>query len=262
MRYTYSIIFVFLLGAITFAQDAVRIRYILDYKLDSMNVDNSNRELMILDYVPNENKSYFRPEALYKKDSVASSSNPMALLGMGIKRPKFRYAIEKDHKLHKLVSYEDYSAYKFSVEDEVSLQWDIKNEVKNILGHNCQMATTQFRGRDYIAWFASELPFSDGPYKFKGLPGVILELYDTKKHYHFQAFQIMKLSDYKSYIDINQFKQISKKDFKKFLSNVREKPSMMLNTQGITISGDALEKFDKNNRERSKKENNFIEIED
>ena len=42
-----------------------------------------------------------------------------------------------------------------------------------------QKATTSYGGRDWIAWFTAEIPFQDGPYKFYGLPGLIVKMEDT-----------------------------------------------------------------------------------
>lgn len=36
------------------------------------------------------------------------------------------------------------------------------------------------------------MPFSDGPYKFNGLPGLILNLHDTRNHYVFEFLSIEK----------------------------------------------------------------------
>jgi GLPGLI family protein len=58
------------------------------------------------------------------------------------------------------------------------IKWKLVNETKQISKFNCQKATTTFRGRNYIAWFTTEIPISMGPWKFNGLPGLILELYD------------------------------------------------------------------------------------
>jgi GLPGLI family protein len=60
-----------------------------------------------------------------------------------------------------------------------SINWIITNEKKNIQNYLCTMAKAKFRGRSYEAWFTNDLPISDGPWKFKGLPGLILEISDT-----------------------------------------------------------------------------------
>jgi hypothetical protein len=70
------------------------------------------------------------------------------------------------------------------------MTWSIKNETKTILGHTVQKATTQFRGRDYVVWFTSDIPLSNGPWKFGGLPGLILEVYDVQRHFVFESIKI------------------------------------------------------------------------
>lgn len=56
-----------------------------------------------------------------------------------------------------------------------------------LLDYPCRRAKTHFRGRDFIAWYTEELPFSVGPWKFSGLPGLILCVYDTQRHYVYEA---------------------------------------------------------------------------
>ena len=47
-----------------------------------------------------------------------------------------------------------------------------------------KLAKTTFKGRNYFAWYSIEIPINSGPYKFNGLPGLVVELFDSKKHYH------------------------------------------------------------------------------
>ena len=60
-----------------------------------------------------------------------------------------------------------------------------------ILGYTCHKATTRFRGRDYVAWYTEEIPLSYGPYKFRGLPGLITCIYDKDRDHVFtlQGFE-------------------------------------------------------------------------
>ncbi|WP_421919156.1 GLPGLI family protein [Marinifilum sp.] len=57
--------------------------------------------------------------------------------------------------------------------------WKIEAESKTILGYQCNKASCSFRGRKYIAYFTREVPFKAAPWKFHGLPGVVMEVYST-----------------------------------------------------------------------------------
>lgn len=70
------------------------------------------------------------------------------------------------------------------------INWIVIDSFKNIGGYNCQKATANFRGRNYCAWFAQELPFPYGPWKLQGLPGLILEASDLKGQVVFQFSSI------------------------------------------------------------------------
>ena len=70
------------------------------------------------------------------------------------------------------------------------MQWTLADEQQTILGHRCQKATCRFRGRDFIAWFAADVPIKGGPWKFGGLPGCILKVYDVQKIYVWEAVAI------------------------------------------------------------------------
>jgi GLPGLI family protein len=82
------------------------------------------------------------------------------------------------------------------------MQWTLADEQQTILGHRCQKATCRFRGRDFVAWFATDVPIKGGPWKFGGLPGCILKVYDVQKIYIWEAvaiergtYQIMQYPD-------------------------------------------------------------------
>lgn len=53
-------------------------------------------------------------------------------------------------------------------------------------------ATCTFRGREYTAWFCVDIPISNGPWKFGGLPGLILKVYDKDHLFVFESIEIEK----------------------------------------------------------------------
>ena len=53
--------------------------------------------------------------------------------------------------------------------------WEIGDSIKNVLGYDCVQATTDYHGREWTVWFTPDIPIQDGPWKLRGLPGLILE---------------------------------------------------------------------------------------
>ena len=79
----------------------------------------------------------------------------------------------------------------FTVEDGYGIfEWQLLNDFKDILGYQCQKATTNFRGRKYTAYFTTKIPFKNGPWKFSGLPGLILEVKSSDNVFIIEAHKI------------------------------------------------------------------------
>ena len=73
--------------------------------------------------------------------------------------------------------------------------WLITSEIDTIHNYVCQKAICDFGGRTWEAWFTLELPFCDGPYKFCGLPGLIVNVADAQNHYSWKFLSIEKPSE-------------------------------------------------------------------
>lgn len=84
---------------------------------------------------------------------------------------------------HGVPSYQ--SSEKIPVQD-----WNIESDTLSVNGYLCQQATCFFRGRYYTAWFAKDIPISNGPWKFGGLPGLILKIYDNNQFYTWECIKI------------------------------------------------------------------------
>lgn len=64
--------------------------------------------------------------------------------------------------------------YGYYDEPLIDMEWQICDSVKNILGYECVQAETNYHGRHWTAWFATDIPVPFGPWKLHGLPGLIL----------------------------------------------------------------------------------------
>jgi GLPGLI family protein len=95
-------------------------------------------------------------------------------------KPKNNDFIFKDFEERSIYSIELVEMKPFLVKDSMNIfNWEVKTEFKDVIGYKCQKATTHYRGRNYEAFFAIEIPYQTGPWKFYGLPGLILEVYSV-----------------------------------------------------------------------------------
>lgn len=108
-----------------------------------------------------------------------------------------------------------------------SLEWRFSDEdTDSIMGYDCRKSTVEFAGRSYTAWFTPEIPLPFGPYKFGGLPGLILRLEDAERQYIWEAMGFERdnapIMEY-TYRDGND-KQCSATDVKKTLVRYFKSP--------------------------------------
>ena len=141
-----------------------------------------------------------------------------------------------------------------------------------------QKATAQFGGRSWIAWFSKDIPMPYGPYKFNGLPGLIMELYDTKKDYYFKVIKSEKIpEDYKraslensisraipvEYAKLNKLRlELYDNPFKYIMNGRLTLPEgkKLLLDDGTVLSKEQLKPAEANERKKIKAFNNPIEL--
>lgn len=68
-------------------------------------------------------------------------------------------------------------------EDKVVPEWHLTHELDTVAGFPCYSARTSFRGRVWTAHYTADLPDALGPWKFRGLPGMILAIEDEEGRY-------------------------------------------------------------------------------
>ena len=74
--------------------------------------------------------------------------------------------------------------------------WHLLDGDSIVCGYPCHKATTTFRGRTWTVWYTLDLPYSDGPWKFCGLPGLVLYAYDSENKFRFNCIGIEKGDGY------------------------------------------------------------------
>ncbi len=182
-----------------------------------------------------------------------------------IPQTKFGYSIYKNIQKGKLTVTEkvvkDQLRY---VEDKNLMDWKIEDETGECSGYEVQKAQTHFAGRDYTAWFSPEIPISDGPYKFNGLPGLIVEIHDKKENY---VFRLTKFQGLKNPIPFQfnpeNYLNASQKQFKNIKKEFYRNPYAALAKVGIKImdGNDTHEKTGKISDNGSGELSNPIELE-
>lgn len=135
----------------------------------------------------------------------------------------------------------------YGYEEQIpTMSWKVASDrKKRILGYECINATCSFRGRKYDAWFCPSLPFKCGPWKFGGLPGLIMEILDASEDYIFTCVSINKKSRDSYNIDDSYIVKSSRKKMLQMQKMLCKKPgtfcegyNVRINVEGM--SGDVL----------------------
>lgn len=68
--------------------------------------------------------------------------------------------------------------------------WEIGTETATVCGYECLKSTCHWRGREFTTWFTPDIPVEYGPWKFGGLPGLIMKVSDNDGIYTFEAVAV------------------------------------------------------------------------
>ena len=169
------------------AQSANRFFYELTFK-PKKGIDSLQKTVMILDVT--DKKSLYRDYLTVSQDSVLKievekmqKAGVFKDLSKSFQMPKFAYKITKEYPTMKVNFSERMLNSVFGYNEEPKFNWKISNDKQKIGEYEAQKATTEFGGRKWIAWFTESIPFPDGPYKFSGLPGLIVKIEDAEKNF-------------------------------------------------------------------------------
>lgn len=179
-----KIIFAFLLliSGFLLSQNQ-RFVYEYTFKLDTLDKDHVQKDMMNLDIT--KEGSNFYSALLISRDSLfkaqiekGKASKFVELDFRKIKQPIVSFRVSKTYPEFETVFHSVINASNLAVKELHKMNWTILPDIKDIKGFKSQKATTKFGGRNWVAWFTDEIQIQDGPYKFHGLPGLILHVED------------------------------------------------------------------------------------
>lgn len=179
--------------------------YIMTFQTDSSDVESRNT--LNMELLINDDISLFQSLKLRQEDSILyyhdrDIANQFSFGGGIPWAPinKFNYKILKANGLMNVYD----SAFGRNMEGKdliynytepiQMLDWQLKDDTLHFGDFICQRADVSFGGREWTAWFTTEIPISDGPYKFAGLPGLILKISDKKGYWDFELRDLETVS--------------------------------------------------------------------
>jgi len=177
-----SLALLLIIGFSSFAQN----RFFYDYKFIPDSTDKANvlKEIMLLDIDKSGSKYYGQEKFIADSTSQADLERQLKLSPNNIsisrndKPGMISYKVTKQYPDFKTHLFTRISNDSYKIEEDKKPEWKILPEKQKIGEYNAQKATTKYGGREWTAWFSTDLPFQDGPYKFYGLPGLIVKIED------------------------------------------------------------------------------------
>lgn len=265
MKYILIILFFSSLQFIEWAslpnEKPIKATYTLNYKPSK---SRTYRSTGLADLYVTESSSIFIDDKMGQRLFLAKMPSGEEKAGklMAIGSPAFRYIIRKDKRSEKYAFMEDYLKGEYLAYEEPLIQkWDITSDTAIYSGLLSYKATCRFGGRNWVAWYAPEISVPEGPYKFYGLPGLIVKLDSEDGDY---SFTLQSLNRVDKLPDLPKYQLVSHNRYKEMMESITsiDKMESMGHTIGsvkrngkvITIEEEKL------HEKEARKDINTIEI--
>jgi len=174
-----------------------KILYKFTYQNDSTS--SASRRSVFTQLTIGEQESHFQTLSKFRSDSALAQKGGSiwSVYSYGRIEPN-NFLIVKHGDI--ISTYDPLNGMGFNGNNELSyyeekkedLQWEMHPDTAHIHDFVCQKATADWGGRKWTAWFTMDIPISDGPYKFCGLPGLVLSISDQDKYFTFDIASIGK----------------------------------------------------------------------
>jgi len=153
---------------------------------DEINVDIGNKTTYCY--------SRWSEEGALTFDSImANGGNVADYLAMGLPVSSFGDRVLKNYPQAGRLTITCYEGKDLYYEEPIAKKdWKLEEGDTTIIGYPCKKASCRFRGRTWHCWYAMDIPFSEGPWKLDGLPGMILKAQDEKNQFIMECIGIKK----------------------------------------------------------------------
>ncbi len=234
------------------------VQYDVSMVEDVNQPDSLTKETMMLRVGKEVSEYYcytsFIADSVLRADVQAGASQQTMMehlqqYGFGV----ISHRIYKNYPKGKLTLLDRIVMDNYMVEEPMSrIDWTIHPDTGTICGYLCQKATAHLHGRDYEAWFTPEIPRSDGPWRLRGLPGLILKAEDTQQHYRFLATGIEQNRETSSLVEISETsrRKVSRKELNKLHERYNADPQgyIRVNSPNVKLTvtdkmGNAIRKM-------------------
>ncbi|WP_226063493.1 GLPGLI family protein [Kaistella polysaccharea] len=261
-----GLLFLGLATQIIFAQ-ANRFVYQVTMKTDSTDKTIQKSELANLDV--SAGNSIFYAENRLKTDSIFARMRQTGIYNFSqdqrqALRSNIDFIVEKDYKTGKKIFKSQIARDQYAYEEDRPMDWKILPETSKIGDYKTQKAETDFAGRIWYAWFTTEIPFQDGPYKFSGLPGLIVKVEDSQGDYSFDLKEAKKINEVASFTQRGSTITVKRAAFEKQQNQFRKDPTAALTSRGgpwrMQMDPNQRKRMEDRLKEEFNKNNNPIEL--
>lgn len=207
---------------------------------NSMKIESSGSSKMPKDFADKvfnnmtEPKDYtltiFDNESYYQKEEKLTNSQSGGGFSISFSSSGAGNGLYKDISTKQYLTNISSFNKSYTVKDKLeNFDWKLSRETKKILGYDVKKATAQVDSTTITAWYAPALNVKNGPGKYQGLPGLILEIESKDLKSKMNSSMVIRVIEVKEVPELKKVDKpkeknvITNEEFKKIMDEQNEK---------------------------------------
>lgn len=173
---------------------------------------------------------------IFHYDSLKTINDKKGLRSSGISGNVFCYELTND-----LDKAESFIKYHLALNGGTlcytsklpKLEWELSpDSTLDVLGYTCNFAQMHFAGRDYRVWYSIDVPVPYGPYKFYGLPGLVMKVEEKSGLYIWELVGLKNVSSPIMQYTYDAEKKCTELEAQKAIARMQKNPVRFLEQMG------------------------------